>query len=232
MEGIRRKQGEAPSPSRRSAYWQFTLFPDAREGAAVFVSVARDARTGRGREQSELVAARRARTQLRRYCVSNGLNRLGTLTYAVACRDEVRFRADLGGFFRAMRRRLGGRRFPYVWVPEWHPGGHGLHAHFAVGRFIPYGLLRESWAHGFPHIKLLGDLPVGSGAVAESRLAARYLTKYVTKSLGAQHVRGMHRYEVGQGFAPMRIAFRGFSFSAVLAEAQATMGLLPSTVTR
>ena len=65
-------------------------------------------------------------------------------------------------------------RFPYVWVPQWHPGGHGLHAHFAVGRFVPRGLIERAWGHGFVHIKLLDGLPVGSGALAEARLAARY----------------------------------------------------------
>ena len=29
-----------------------------------------------------------------------------------------------------------GKPLPYLWVPEWHPGGHGLHLHFAVGRYI------------------------------------------------------------------------------------------------
>jgi hypothetical protein len=34
----------------------------------------------------------------------------------------------------AVRGELGGDAFPYLCVPEWHPGGHGLHVHFAVGR--------------------------------------------------------------------------------------------------
>ena len=71
---------------------------------------------------------------------------------------------------------------PYVWVPEWHKTGHGLHLHFAVGRFVPRGMIEQAWGHGFVHIKLLGDLPVGSGALAEARQAAGYLSKYVGKS--------------------------------------------------
>lgn len=34
---------------------------------------------------------------------------------------------------RNVARALGGDPLPYVWVPEWHKCGHGLHLHFAVG---------------------------------------------------------------------------------------------------
>ncbi len=40
---------------------------------------------------------------------------------------------------------LGGEAFPYLWVPEWHPGGHGLHLHFAVGRYVRQSLIRDVW---------------------------------------------------------------------------------------
>lgn len=43
---------------------------------------------------------------------------------------------------------------PYLWVSEWHPGGHGLHVHFAFGRFVRLGSMR--FGRGFVHIKLLG----------------------------------------------------------------------------
>ena len=92
-------------------------------------------------------------------------------------------RQNVGRFFKSLREELGGEPFPYLWVPEWHPGGHGLHAHFAVGRYIKRSLIEESWGHGFVHIKLLGDLPVGSGSLEEARLAARYLGKYAAKAL-------------------------------------------------
>jgi len=92
-------------------------------------------------------------------------------------------RADVGVFFKELRRELGGKAIPYLWVPEWHPGGHGLHVHFAVGRYIGQPLIREIWDLGHVHIKLLGDLPVGSGSLAEARLAARYLSKYASKAV-------------------------------------------------
>jgi hypothetical protein len=132
----------------------------------------------------------------------------------------------VGAFWKALRRFLG-QRFPYVWVPEWHPGGHGLHVHFAVGQFVPRAAIERAWGHGFISIKLLGDLPVGSGGLAESRLAARYLGKYLAKDFAgpaAGKVRpGLHRYEVAQGFQPSRLAILGQSEASVLAGASEIM---------
>ena len=146
-------------------------------------------------------AARRARGKVRRYCAANRLNRLGTLTYGGAgCHDPKALRADVAAFWRALRGLLGGKSFPYLWTAEWHPSGHGLHVHFAVGRYVKRDLLVSAWAHGFVHIKLLGDLPVGSGTVAEARRAAGYLAKYVGKAFDANRVPGLHRYEVAQLF--------------------------------
>ena len=142
-------------PARRSAHsrrgWSAW---DGEAGPSAWPTDTRDA------------AARRARGQVRRYCAANRLNRLGTLTYAGAGQHDPRaLRLDLGEFFRGLRRDVG-RSFPYLWVPEWHPGGHGLHAHFAVGRFIAQGAIKRRWGRGHVHIKLLGDLPVGSGTLA------------------------------------------------------------------
>src|SRR4051812_12416326 len=120
--------------------WVLSLCAAAGEAGGHFVSSRPRSSSGfgvPGPERSRAEAARRARGRLRRYCAANRLNRLGTLTYAgEGFHDPARIRSDLGSFFRALRSRLGGRPFPYVWVPEWHPGGHGLHAHFAVGQLI------------------------------------------------------------------------------------------------
>ena len=90
---------------------------------------------------------------MRRYCAANRLNRVGTLTYAgKGCHEPRQARADAGEFFRALRARLGGEALPYLWVPEWHKTGHGLHVHFAVGRFVPRQLISRAWGRGFVHI--------------------------------------------------------------------------------
>lgn len=219
----------------RDAGWRLTLYPTAGEAGGSFrFSLPRPrAAPGAGRgdpERSAAEAAGRARRKLRRYCAANGLNRLGTLTYSGSgCHDQRQVRSDLGDFFRALRHGLGGDALPYAWVPEWHKSGHGLHAHFAVGRYVPRGLIEAAWGRGFIKIKLLGDLPVGSGRFAEARAAGRYLAKYVGKDFGGR-VDGLHRYEVAQGFQPETVPIAGRSVEEVLDIASARMGSAPERV--
>jgi len=226
-------------PLRRSvAGWNFSLYPDAGEGGGSFQGsirrlpeyVARG--SARDPERSAAEAGRRARATLRRYCAANRLNRLGTLTYrGSGCHDAASVREHLGLFFRDLRESIGGKSFPYAWVPEWHKSGHGLHAHFAVGRFIHRSAILSAWGRGFVHIKLLGDLPVGSTNLSEARRAAGYLSKYVSKSFAKpeSRVTGLHRYDVAQGFKPRPVILTGSSAAEVLAAASSVFGDSPST---
>lgn len=216
-------------------HWLLNLYPDAGEAGGCLWA---PARRGRGEDaeaerttdpdRAETEAARRARTKMRRYCAANGLNRLGTLTYADRCDDPRRLRDDVAGFFRGLRSGLGGDSLPYLWVDQPHPGGHGLHVHFAVGRYVKRSLIEQAWGRGFVHIKLLGNLPVGSGTLEESRLAARYLAKYVSKSLGENRAVGLHRYEVAQGFQPRKVVIRGLTMEGVIRQASDVMGRAPA----
>lgn len=187
--------------------WVLNVYPEAGEAGGSFRYVGRRARPAGGGvpdpERSRAEAARRARGKLRRYCAANRLNRLGTLTYAgQGCHDPKVLRQDLAGFFRSLRRLTGGEAFPYVWVPEWHNTDHGLHAHFAVGRYLKRSAIEEAWGRGFVHIKLLGDLPTGSGKLEEARKAAAYLAKYVGKAIDDRRIPSHHRYDVAQRFQP------------------------------
>ena len=219
------------------ALWTLTLYPEAGEAGGCLrmphrVRVGRES-AGSDPERAEAEAERRARGKIRRYCAANRLNRLGTLTYAgVGCHDPMALRADLGAFFKQLRSRVGGRPIPYLWVPEWHPGGHGLHAHFGVGRFIRRTLIEESWGRGHVHIKLLGDLPVGSGTLEEARIAGHYLAKYTTKALDGERTPGLHRYEVAQHFQPQSIECYGRTADDAIASASKVMGRAPSVVWR
>jgi hypothetical protein len=218
-------------------WWLLRLYPEAGEGGGSFFSGAAwfDGEPGPAAwpADSRDVAVRRARAHVRRYCAANRLNRLGTLTYrGEGLHDPVALRADVGGFFRGLRRDLG-QAFPYLWVPEWHPGGHGLHVHFAVGRWIAVGAIKRRWGRGHVHIKLLGDLPTGSGALGEARLTARYLSKYLAKDLDAGgQPAGLHRYEVAEGFGPRFVELIGPTADWVLAEAGERMGGQPVTIWR
>jgi hypothetical protein len=105
--------------------------------------------------------------------------------------------------------------------------------HFAVGRYVRQRLIRDVWGRGIVHIKLIGDLPHGSGALEEARVAAGYLGKYVSKSLDdARRAAGLHRYEVAQGFQPERVQLAGRLEAQVLAEASERMGREPSRIWR
>ena len=208
--------------------WLLSLCPAAAEAGGCFVASRRRPPSAGGvpdPERSRAEAARRARGRLRRYCAANGLNRLGTLTYGPPfCTDAVQVRSDLGVFFRNLRTALGGDPMPYVWVPELHADGRRFHAHFAVGRYVRQSVIRDAWGHGFVSIKLLSDLPVGSGRLQESRRAAGYLSKYVAKSFADQSVPRRHRYDVAQGFAPDRMQVWGSSLEDVQSLASDLLG--------
>jgi hypothetical protein len=214
--------------------WALSLYPEAGEGGGC-LSVARQTIPTGGPpdvERAAEEAARRARAKIRRYAAANRLNRLGTLTYrGEGLHDPLLLREHLAGFFRELRAGLDGGAFAYLWVPQWHPGGHGLHAHFAVGRFVPRRLIERTWGHGFVHIKLLDGLPVGSGALGEARLAARYLARYVGRDVEeARRLAGLHRYEVAQGFQPAKVECYGSSAEDVIERASGYMGSAPERV--
>lgn len=213
--------------------WRLLLYPEAGEAGGSFRGKSAEGRGGFfefDSDRSGSEAARRARAKVRRYCAANGLNRLGTLTYAgEGCWDPVQFRADLRPFFRRLRSEVD-EPLPYLWVPEWHPGGHGLHGHFAVPRFIRKSLIDEAWPHGFTHIKRLQGPPVGSGVRGEARMAARYLSKYLSKEMG--RAGGLNRYDLAQGFQPRSVELWARSEAEVVALAVEEMGSAPAYVWR
>jgi hypothetical protein len=209
----------------------FTLVPGAAEGGGSFLSAPRVQKPIRGLEAEDPEraaheASRRARREIRRYGVANRLTRLGSLTYRGAgCHDFDEHYGNLARFFRKLRAGLGGERFPYLAVQEWHPGGHGLHGHFLVGRYIQRGLIEEAWPHGFVHIKLIGNLPAGSGELGEARTAARYVAGYLAKDWAAP--KGRKRYYRALGFAPRIERLTGRSADDVLDQASELMGQRP-----
>lgn len=216
-------------------YWSLTVYERAGEAGGAFVAAGvrrrgsgvRGAARDPARSQAE--AARRAGGRVRRYCAANGLSRLGTLTYGPPrCTDPDELRQHVGEFFRALRAGLGGDPIPYVWVPELHKDGRHFHVHFAVGRYIRRSVIEQSWGRGFVHIKLLSDLPVGSTSWQESRRAARYVSKYVTKAMDRKDDVGRHRYDVAENFQPQGRQLRGISPQDVINQARDVMGGAPA----
>lgn len=221
--------------------WHLSLYPDALEAGGYFRATVARERTyvapgsAVDPERAAAEAGRRARARLRRYCTANRLNRLGTLTYAAeGCHEPKQLRADLGEFFRNLRSGLGGKPLPYVWVPEWHKSGHGLHAHFALGKYVPRRLIEAAWGRGFVHITLINNLPHGAGVIEESRRAAGYVSKYVAKTFAdpGARVLGLHRYDVAQGFQPERVRLWSRSSADLLDQASERLSRSPETVWR
>lgn len=220
--------------------WHLSLYPDAYEAGGYFrASIDRSERAyvapgnAADPERAAQEAGRRARGRLRRYCTANRLNRMGTLTYRGAgCHDPKQLRADVADFFRNLRAGLGGDPLPYVWVPEWHKTDHGLHVHFAVGKYVKRSLIESAWGRGFVHIKLLGDLRSGAGVVEESRMAAGYVSKYVAKTFADSDVRilGLHRYDVAQGFQPQKVRLWASSPEDLIGAASERIGTEPERV--
>jgi len=99
--------------------------------------------------------------------------------------------------------------------------------HFAVGQFVRRSVIEAAWGRGFVHIKLLGDLTVGSTALDEGRQAARYLSEYVGKAFDERRVAGLHRYEVAQGFQPELVTLYGRCSADVIAQASDQLGSAP-----
>ena len=195
--------------NENQAGWALNLFQQAGEASGSFRSSSPPLRgiqeagtepSALAQEHSRQESGRRARAQIRRYCAHNALNRLGTLTFkGEGCHDPRLLRIHLGAFFRQLRQGIG-RDFPYLWVPEWH-ATHGLHVHFAVGRFINLSIIKAARPHGFVHIKLLGDLPHGSDNRDQAQVASGYLAKYVGKGFSDdRNLVGLHRYNIAQGF--------------------------------
>ncbi len=219
-------------PRLERAKWVLNLYESAGEAGGGFVPTRRAGGVGvKGAaadpDRARAEAARRARTRIRRYCCANGLSRLGTLTYGPPrCTDPAQLRADLGDFFRSLRSALGDRPLPYLWVPELHKDDVHFHVHFAVGRYIPRRVIERAWGRGFVHIKLLSDLPVGSTSWHEARLAARYVSEYVSKTYATDGF-GRHRYDVAQGFQPKATRLEGRSAKDVLSKACTVMGREP-----
>lgn len=220
---------------RHTPGWALSLYPAAGEGGGCFVSSRPPRPWKRGGpaenpERAQQEAARRARSRLRRYCAANRLNRMGTLTYAgTGCFDPGQARADVGLFMRELRSGLGGKPLPYAWVPEWHKT-HGLHLHFALGRYVRRGLIENAWGRGFVSIKLLSDVPIGAGSLGEARRAAGYLSKYLSKAFADERTPRRHRYDVAQGFQPDKVVIRARSCSEVLLLASRTLGSAPTRV--
>lgn len=161
---------------------------------------------------------------MRRYCVSNRLDRLGTLTYAPEHLPEswVDCWEDIEDLRRKLYAELG-ERLPLVFTIERGDGGR-LHVHFAFGRYLPEDLVRRLWGRGFVSLRKLNVQ--GTGKRERCRRAAAYVSKYVTKSDNSEAGRDFNgrRYSTSHGFGCVRRSTAVGSFAEGIALAHEWVG--------
>jgi len=124
-----------------------------------------------------------------------------TLTYADEMWSRAAVKRDMNSLFVRWRHLKGSASFPYAYVLELHPSGHGLHAHVAVPlRYVDKHWLQETWGHGIVHYRDPKPLRERSSRERSRRLSG-YLAKYISKDLAGDRVAFEQRYSVAQGFA-------------------------------
>jgi hypothetical protein len=149
---------------------------------------------------------KRARAKFRRYAKRNRLRKMWVLTFTEATWDRALISGLVNELMVKWRSFYGGHAFPYAYVLELHPSGHGYHVHVATPLgFMDKNALQKMWGHG---VVWFSDrkAPKGTSARKQSEILSYYLAKYLDKSFDDESRRpGEHRYEVAQGFDPVQV---------------------------
>jgi len=155
-------------------------------------------------------ANRRARRELRQYCVRNRLSKMWTLTLAEIL-DKKTVKRRVNAFMHKWRDLNGGKEFPYLYVLELHADGERWHVHVAVPNgYTDKHKLQELWGLGLIRFDESPRRGKGTGAREQYRRLAAYLAKYISKSIEDVHEPGEHRYERAQGFG-VEVVRRSFA---------------------
>ena len=203
--------------------WKFTFWPGCGEASLCIVTSgsSRSSNIDRHREKSDdegalhwQIANGRAGTRSRRYFVTNGLRYMWVLTFKGEHFNRRQVMSDVADFARRLRVLRGGANFPYWYSPELHPGGHGWHVNFFISFRVEHAMVEELWEKGFVWVTDFATAmkgpkgePLGLCRTPRDglRRAASYGCKYAQKDWSPEHVGALnHRYEVAQGFAPLR----------------------------
>jgi hypothetical protein len=190
--------------------WYVTAHPDAGE-ASIRWDAGYERSTDRGVRgasadpaRSARMAARRAQSVLRRYCVSHGLKYLWTLTYRPEDLPDDRDGVwrDIERFRRRISEALG-ERVPIAAVIEEGSVNNRLHVHFLIGRRVPHSVIETAWGKGWVWVEPPPKNP-RAGRRERLRQAAGYLAKYVAKDFVHGHEFNRRRYSTSKGFPPRR----------------------------
>lgn len=182
---------------------------------------------------------RRAARMIEGYALCNPWDWFGTFTLSPAYRDRAdldRFRADFMRFIRNLRRKYGD--IEALLVPELHKSGDGWHMHGLI-RGVPIEALRlftlreklpkyirdklkaGEKVYDWPAYRLAFGW-VDMEPIRSRDAAARYITKYITKSgdSTAQVLElGKHMYYTTRGLARPQLVQKTENASGCLPEA-------------
>lgn len=227
-----------------------TVYPSCGEATVQWRGFGEWEPTGEIREwDNEGRSARRRRGEIRRMCAANGLGYLVTLTFEREPLTSDGVWRELKLFLRRLRRQLG-YVFPFVAVIERGELNGRLHLHVCVGRWyvdlcvcsicrecappswkwlqpppaVGTLCLRCVWGNGIVHgpsERVAGEIR----ANGDSRRAAMYVSKYVSKELIEGSAKGEWRYRVARGFQPEAERFRGREVVSVNRAVAARLGL-------
>jgi hypothetical protein len=157
------------------------------------------------RESNVERAVSRSRGKIRRTVMTAGMDHLLTLTYRENMCDIEKAWQDLDKFCRLVRERLGD--FKYLAVPERQERG-AVHWHLAVVGFQNVPLLRSLWRSVVGE----GNIDVQFRHTMKRSVVARYISKYVVKSLSDSERLNKRSYSVSKG---VLIAFSEVAFASL-----------------
>ncbi|VVE74045.1 bacteriophage-related protein [Pandoraea anapnoica] len=146
------------------------------------------------KEDNRLVAAKRAKREVRLRCKSMQADRMITLTYRENMQDKERLKRD----YDKLRRRLGKLQYyQYIAVPERQKRG-AWHIHIAVRGRQNYRVLRSIWRSivGADNGNVDVRNPFRQKGLRHK--LAGYLGKYITKDF-AEHKMNEKRYWTSKG---------------------------------
>jgi len=147
----------------------------------------------------------RARKSMRHKAMMMRADRMLTLTYRDMVTDLDLAYSHLATFERLCRKQWG--KFDFIAVPEYQKRGC-LHFHIALNRFYSVGLLRHFWHKAIGSKG--GNVDMTSprtGAQWNRVRLCRYLSKYMSKSIGLQCI-GRKRFTSSRGIpAPAKSVY-------------------------
>lgn len=220
--------------------WLVSLYPEA--GEAVLIALAAQLGLGlrgvsrrppRTPEQIESDSCQRARRDSRRWIRANRCRYLWTFTFDPKKTGHVYDWHQLEVYKERFLERWAANgvaiatRVPIALFPEPHPLGAGWHMHGACDRYFPADLMRRLWPYG--GVDVQGPRP---GRRRHSpRALARYLSKYVAKTMAGEQLHGCsprpagaHRWWHVHGFTPTVVRKRFETLAEALTWLKGTYG--------